>query len=230
MSDHSDAKDVPEGSGNAARADVSPRETINNATKAQSDAQQTAQIQKLNHRVLWALVGATLGPLIAVSGLIVSGLQWKTADRQLAAMREQITDTRSATRLEYRAWVFVTKAEIVRRTVRIEARNMGRTPAIDVVMLGRVDSKNPPLLDRFTGALPPSESQVFEIPMFGDWTDAGNVEGHVTYRDVFGEPHDTRFCFGVTLDHGEQPALTRCSANNTTDLGKTESAETFVSP
>ncbi len=58
------------------------------------DTQQDAQLARLNRRVLLAWTAAAVGPLLALGGVVFSGLQWRAAQQQLAVMRTQLTDAR----------------------------------------------------------------------------------------------------------------------------------------
>ena len=168
---------------------------------SKTDATQTAQIQKLHRRVIWALIAAAFGPMLTVLGLAVAGLQWKV-------MKEQLDDGRRATRLEHRAWVFVTGIEATPAGFRIEAKNMGRTPAVQVTMIAGGDGV--PFLDVFGTVIPPGDPRPYDIPDLAGRT----VSGQISYRDVFGEQHYTRFCYAVDAN---RKSFGRCSTNNTTD-------------
>jgi hypothetical protein len=150
------------------------------------------------------------------------------ARRAIAVTEKTLQTTQTAMRLDQRAWVFVVNAETTPNGVRLAARNIGKTPAVNVTMLGSIDSKYPPLLDPFVGAIPPGELQRFDVPLFAQWTDRTDVTGQITYKDVFGEQHFTRFCFGVSVVK-ERPILTRCSAHNTIDYdGKEDPPQTII--
>jgi hypothetical protein len=166
-----------------------------------SDAEQTAQIQRLNRRVVWALIAAAFGPLITILGLAVAGLQWKV-------MREQVADGRHATRLEHRAWVFVTGVEATSTGFRIHAKNMGRTPALQVTMIAEGDKV--PFLDVFGTVIPPGDPRPYHVPDYGRRT----VSGRITYTDVFGDLHYTRFCYAVAVNRKD---FGGCNTNNTTE-------------
>jgi len=73
---------------------ISPDEPRSEQAQSATDAKQTAQIKNLNRKVMVAWVVAAFGPLIALAGLVFTGLQWKVADQQLRVMEAQLKDAR----------------------------------------------------------------------------------------------------------------------------------------
>jgi hypothetical protein len=59
-----------------------------------TDAKQDEQIHQLRRKVAFAWVTAVIGPLLALGGVVFSGLQWKSAARQLEVARSQLRDAR----------------------------------------------------------------------------------------------------------------------------------------
>jgi hypothetical protein len=59
-----------------------------------TEAKQNEQIQQLQRNVGFAWITAALGPLLALGGVVFSGLQWKAADRQLEVAASQLKDAR----------------------------------------------------------------------------------------------------------------------------------------
>lgn len=72
-----------------------PYQPSSEQAKANTDTEQTRQIQNLKRKMVWTWVVASFGPLIALAGVVFSGLQWKAADEQVQIARAQLQDART---------------------------------------------------------------------------------------------------------------------------------------
>lgn len=91
-----------------ANSGVPPDEPRGVQAESRTDAEQNKQIQDLKRNVVIAWGIAAFGPLIAISGLVFSGLQWDVMRQQLADSQAAAADTRrliAANELQARAIV-----------------------------------------------------------------------------------------------------------------------------
>jgi hypothetical protein len=145
------------------------------------------------------------------------------------ANAEAARDLVALARTEQRAWVGVSKLYVTQQngsaSLRLEVKNSGQTPALDCQILWRSEGRaaDVPYVPEFTSALkkPPSTATIFPgLTKEGGLTPTpvptqelieAAVDGRfvyyvwvkITYRDVYGEPHTTRY-FGSWRGHGSQ--------------------------
>lgn len=145
--------------------------------------------------------------------------------KQLGIMQGQLTHIQDASHLEQRAWVGVRAgrfpSEEIPSSIGLEFSNTGQTPANDITIFGNVCIKPSnfemkPYVVQYIeeawhdaasrGSLAPNASFSMLFPMPNEMTDAGIKEiragrgiiyvfGKILYADIFGEAHDTLFCY-----------------------------------
>jgi hypothetical protein len=206
-----------------------------NGTDGQAVDVQSAQISNLNRKMFFALLGAAIGPLLAIAGLVVSGLQWKVADDQLDAVREQINDSRTEMQLEHRAWLFAQSAQMLCDPYRIQVTyaNQGRTPAVNVEPSAVFNVKPATFfpthgvgeaitvsMSNFAAVRPgATDTYVVELPreLLKDMRESDQylmTTFRFAYKDVFNIQRATMACYAIDAASLESGELYECAEHN----------------